>query len=52
VASFVAGGLSNKQVAAQLHLSIYTVQAHLSRVYAKLGIGSRAQLTPRLGAGG
>ena len=48
VAELAAAGLSNKQVAAELHLSVYTVQAHLSRVYAKLGVGSRAQLTQRM----
>jgi len=37
VAELAASGLSNKQVAEQLSLSVYTVQAHLSRAYAKLG---------------
>jgi len=50
VAELAASGLSNKQVAEQLPLSVYTVQAHLSRVYAKLGVGSRTQLARRLGA--
>jgi len=49
-AELAAGGLSNKEVAAQLYLSVYTVEAHLSRVYAKLGIRSRAQLVRHLGA--
>ena len=46
----MASGLSNKQVAAQLYLSVYTVQAHLSQVYAKLGVRSRTQLARRLSA--
>ena len=50
VAELVAAGLSNKQVAEQLYLSVYTVEAHLSRVYAKLGIRSRTQLARALGA--
>lgn len=50
VAELVAAGLSNKEVAAQLYLSVYTVQAHLSAVYAKLGVRSRTQLARRLGA--
>jgi DNA-binding CsgD family transcriptional regulator len=50
VAELAAAGLSNKQVAGQLYLSVATVEAHLSRVYAKLGIRSRAQLARRLGA--
>ena len=45
----MASGLSNKQVAAQLYLSVYTVEAHLSRVYAKLGVRSRTQLARALG---
>jgi DNA-binding CsgD family transcriptional regulator len=48
VAELVAAGLSNQQVAAQLYLSRYTVQAHLSRVYAKLGVTSRSQLARAL----
>jgi DNA-binding CsgD family transcriptional regulator len=52
VAELAAAGLSNRQVAAQLYLSVSTVQAHLRAVYAKLGVGSRAQLTRRLGAPG
>jgi len=50
VADLVASGLSNRQVAEQLYLSVYTVEAHLSRVYAKLGIRSRTQLARTLGA--
>jgi len=49
VAELVAAGLSNKEVAGQLYLSVYTVQAHLTRAYAKLGVRSRAQLARRLG---
>jgi DNA-binding CsgD family transcriptional regulator len=50
VAELVASGLSNKQVAGQLYLSVATVEVHLSRVYAKLGVRSRTQLARRLGA--
>jgi DNA-binding NarL/FixJ family response regulator len=50
VAELAAAGLSNKQIAARLYLSAGTVEAQLSRVYAKLGIRSRAQLARRLGA--
>jgi DNA-binding CsgD family transcriptional regulator len=48
VAELVAAGLSNKQVAAQLYVSVYTVEAHLSQAYAKLGIRSRTQLARAL----
>ena len=48
VAELAAAGLSNKQVAARLYLSDRTVEAHLSRAYAKLGVASRAQLARAL----
>lgn len=44
VADLAAGGLSNKEIARTLVVSVHTVEAHLSRVYAKLGVGSRARL--------
>ena len=44
VARFVAQGLSNPEVAAQLFLSRRTIDFHLRNVYAKLGISSRAEL--------
>jgi len=39
----VAGGLSNAQIAAQVHLSAATVRTHLKNLYKKLGCGSRAE---------
>ena len=47
-AELAAGGLSNKQIAAALFVSVHTVEVHLSRVYAKLGVHSRAQLAQHL----
>ena len=44
VAGLVAQGLSNKQVAAQLFLTVRTVEWNLSKVYEKLGVHSRAEL--------
>ena len=51
IAELVAEGRSNKEVAAALFVSVKTVEANLSRVYAKLGIRSRAALASRLERG-
>jgi DNA-binding CsgD family transcriptional regulator len=48
IAELVAEGRSNKEVAAALFVSVKTVEANLSRVYAKLGIRSRAALAAQL----
>lgn len=44
VATLVARGRTNKEVAAELFLSVKTVQYHLTRTYAKLGVRSRSEL--------
>jgi DNA-binding NarL/FixJ family response regulator len=41
VLRLVASGLSNKEVAAALHLSAKTVSRHVSNIFAKLGVSSR-----------
>jgi DNA-binding NarL/FixJ family response regulator len=48
VAELVATGLANKEVAARLHVSLRTVEATLSKVYAKLGVRSRTALAARI----
>lgn len=48
VAELVANGLSNKEVAATLFVSVRAVEANLSRVYAKLQVDSRTELVHRL----
>jgi DNA-binding CsgD family transcriptional regulator len=50
IAQLVVEGRSNREVAAELFLSVKTVEVTLTRVYQKLEIRSRAQLGPRLGA--
>jgi DNA-binding CsgD family transcriptional regulator len=44
VASLVAAGHTNREVAAELYMGLRTVEAHLSAVYRKLGIRSRSEL--------
>lgn len=48
VAELAAQGLRNKDIASTLHLSVKTVETHLSRAYHKLGISSKAELARRL----
>ena len=44
VAALVAEGRTNQEVAAQLYVTDRTVEYHLSRIYRKLGVRSRAEL--------
>jgi DNA-binding CsgD family transcriptional regulator len=44
VARLVAAGRSNREAARELFVSVKTVQYHLTRIYAKLGIASRSEL--------
>jgi DNA-binding CsgD family transcriptional regulator len=44
VAQLVARGLSNRQVASELFVSVKTVQFHLTRIYSKLRVRSRVEL--------
>jgi DNA-binding CsgD family transcriptional regulator len=45
VVNLIAQGVTNRDVATQLHLSPNTVKTHIRSAFAKLGINSRAQLT-------
>jgi DNA-binding NarL/FixJ family response regulator len=46
VARFVAQCLSDRDVAAQLFASPRTIDFHLRDVFTKIGVSSRAQLSP------
>ncbi|MDQ1644377.1 MAG: hypothetical protein QOJ50_561 [Cryptosporangiaceae bacterium] len=44
VAELAAAGLTNREIAARLYLSARTVEAHLGRVFGKLGVRSRVDV--------
>ena len=43
VLHLAAGGVSNKDIAESLVISIRTVQAHMRSIFSKLGVGSRSE---------
>ena len=51
VAGLAAQGLTNRQIAQALFITMRTVSAHLGHVYAKLDITDRAQLSAGLSGG-
>jgi DNA-binding CsgD family transcriptional regulator len=48
VARLAAEGRSNREIAAELYVTLKAIEGHLARAYAKLGIEGRAQLPPAL----
>jgi DNA-binding CsgD family transcriptional regulator len=48
VAELVATGLTNREVAGRLFLSVSTVESNLRRAYRKLGVRSRSELAHKL----
>jgi DNA-binding CsgD family transcriptional regulator len=53
IAALAASGLSNREIAQALFITIKTVKAHLGHIFQKLDITSRAQLADALvGEGG
>jgi DNA-binding NarL/FixJ family response regulator len=48
VAKLAAKGMSNREVAAALEVSVRTVEGHLYQIFTKLGITSRADIEPTL----
>ncbi|TDD67433.1 helix-turn-helix transcriptional regulator [Jiangella aurantiaca] len=51
IATLVASGRRNREIAAELFVSVRTVEAHLGRIFRKLGIRSRTELTGIVVAG-
>lgn len=47
IARLVASGMVNKQIAAELRISEWTVATHLRRIFAKLGVETRAAMVSR-----
>jgi DNA-binding NarL/FixJ family response regulator len=43
VLGLLGGGLSNKMIARELHISEHTVKFHISSLYSKLGVSNRAE---------
>jgi two-component system nitrate/nitrite response regulator NarL len=50
IARFIAAGMSNKQIARQLDLSLATIKSHVHNLLGKLEVQRRGQVVGRLGA--
>ncbi|HYW28587.1 MAG TPA: helix-turn-helix transcriptional regulator, partial [Gaiellales bacterium] len=54
VASLAVQGLQNREIAGRLFMSVKTVEAHLTRIYRKIGVRTRVELVhsyrPQAGA--
>lgn len=48
VAALATSGRSNRQIAERLYITVSTVEQHLTRVYRKLGVRSRTELSQAL----
>ncbi|MBE1462246.1 ATP-binding protein [Kibdelosporangium phytohabitans] len=49
IARLVAQGLTNRQIAAAVHISVRTVETHVQKVLGKLGLSSRAEIHDHIG---
>ncbi|MEY9968809.1 DNA-binding CsgD family transcriptional regulator [Streptacidiphilus sp. MAP12-16] len=45
IAQLAAGGLTNREIGQRLYLSHRTISSHLHRIFPKLGVASRSELT-------
>ena len=48
MATAIAAGLTNREAAARLFLSVKTIDFHLQQMYRKLGVRSRTELAVRI----
>lgn len=48
VLSLIAEGLSNKEIASQLHISLNTLKVHIRNLYGKMGVENRTQALLKL----
>lgn len=44
IIELIADGLSNKEIAQQLHLSVYTIKSHVHNILEKLALHTRVQI--------
>ncbi|MDT5178953.1 MAG: hypothetical protein QOJ95_3151 [Mycobacterium sp.] len=51
IAELATSGMTNRDIAATLFISLKTVEANLTQIYRKLGIRSRAQLAVKMKSG-
>jgi DNA-binding NarL/FixJ family response regulator len=52
VAELAVEGLTNREIAQALFVTMRTVEGHLSGAFAKLGVRSRTELAPALSSPG
>jgi DNA-binding NarL/FixJ family response regulator len=48
VSELAAAGRTNREIAAELYVTVATVETHLRHAFQKLGVGARAQLRDAL----
>jgi DNA-binding CsgD family transcriptional regulator len=48
IAALIASGATNRLIASVLDISLWTLSTHIRRIFAKLGVNSRAEMVARL----